>query len=177
MSKWRRLGIGYIEGNLIQPSNMPKLDVEKYAERLAGVAHFTVGQDPAELIDTIGGRVEYQDIEDWAAEDGSIFVHAESDFDVLLSRYTSPLRDRFTIAHELGHYFLHSEQGEVPIIAHRKGSTRIEWEANWFAAALLMPREAFAKACQRTDDIGRIATTFGVSVDAARVRRDSVCAG
>ncbi|MFE0473233.1 ImmA/IrrE family metallo-endopeptidase [Streptomyces sp. NPDC058947] len=61
---------------------------------------------------------------------------------------TSPRRQRFTVAHELGHLFLH--QGKPLIVDH---SVRVDWrdersslgtdkeemEANAFAAEVLMP--------------------------------------
>ena len=172
---FRRPGVLYTEGDAIKPCNVVKHHVEDFARRMASVAEFKLGDDPAEIVERLGGSIHYADLDEWASEDGSIFIHGESDFDILLSHYTSPLRDRFTVAHELGHYFLHSEQGSTPIIAHRKGSTRIEWEANWFAAGLLMPSEPFKKYCEKHSDLARIAAKFGVSEDAARVRRDAIC--
>ena len=79
---------------------------------------------------------------------GAIYVHGRGDFDIVLPQFTSPLRDRFTIGHELGHYFLHSRQGERPLVAYRQGSGRLEWEANWFAAGLLMPKDEFLRAAK-----------------------------
>lgn len=175
MSQWRRKGFRYTEGESIAPSNMMKRNVESYAERVAKVVGFKVGQDPSDVIEHFGGRIHFQDYSEWEAEDGSIFVHDQQDFDVLLSRYTSALRDRFTVAHELGHYFLHSNQGRRRIVAHRQGTSRIEWEANWFAAGLLMPRRRFVEVCEETKSLSKIAAVFGVSEDAARVRRDAIC--
>jgi len=107
-------------------------------------------------------------------ESGSIFVHAPNDFDILLAQYTSPIRDRFTLAHEIGHYYLHSNQGDNPIVATRKGSTRIEWEANWFAAELLMPRSEFQRIHRKLREWPAIACHFKVSVDAVKVRGSSL---
>ena len=51
-------------------------------------------------------------------------------------------RQRFTIAHELGHYFLHKEGVKL---CRTDGNSRVvsyldpEWQANTFASALLMP--------------------------------------
>lgn len=50
-------------------------------------------------------------------------------------------RDRFTIAHEVGHYFLHREgclfaRVELDVPAYRNP----EWQANTFASALLIPK-------------------------------------
>ncbi|WP_158510301.1 ImmA/IrrE family metallo-endopeptidase [Pseudomonas syringae] len=51
--------------------------------------------------------------------------------------------DRFTVAHELGHHFLHKN---VPVVFHQANRPRTlkpeqdsEWQANIFGAALLMP--------------------------------------
>jgi len=173
MSSYRR-DLQYREGDEIKPSNAYKSAVETYARSVAKIGEFSVGDDPSDLVEKIGGRVHYESLDEVVSENGSIFVHGPSDFDILLTEYTSPRRDRFTIAHELGHYFLHSEQGEFPIIAYRQGSTRIEWEANWFAAALLMPADEFREAWGRLQDISELAEEFGVSEDAARVRRESL---
>ncbi len=67
----------------------------------------------------------------------------------------SKVRRRFTIAHELGHYELHREEGKLFVDKNFKmfrsqtsGNTphnqRLEQEANAFAAAILMP-EALVK--------------------------------
>lgn len=153
---------------------MRKERVEAYAENVAVFANFDVGDDPADIVEQLGGNIEFQELDEWASESGSIFVHDSCDFDILLSHYTSPLRDKFTVAHELGHYFLHSNQGDIPIIAHRAGSGRVEWEANWFAAGLLMPSDRFKIAWKKYGDLSRVASEFGVSEDAARVRRDAL---
>jgi hypothetical protein len=175
MINLRRPNISYKEGDRIPPSNLCKQRVEEYAAQVAKVAEFGVGDDPGQLVDRLGGRITYHDLDEWLNEDGSVFVHAEADFEIVLPSYTSPLRDRFTVAHELGHYFLHSDQGAQPMVAYRKGSTRIEWEANWFAASLLMPRQKFRAACQQShDNLAVVSAKFGVSIDAARVRRDSI---
>lgn len=170
-----RPAINYTRGDDIQPSNLNKQAVEDYARKVAEVAGFHVGDDLSKLVDELAGRIHYQDLDDWIGEDGSIFVHGPFDFDIYLPHYTSPLRDRFTIGHELGHFFLHANQGDRPIIAYRSGSTRIEWEANWFAASLLMPRNEFARIVrEECNDNVFLARHFGVSVDAARVRKESL---
>jgi len=172
---YRRDDIDYREGDEIKPSNAYKAKVEEYAEQVATAFDFGVGEHPSAIVEKLGGRIHYEAMDELLDEAGSIFVHGEADFDILLPEYTSPKRDRFTIAHELGHYFLHSTQGETPIIAYRQGSTRIEWEANWFAAALLMPASEFRSACVELDgSLPLIADRFGVSEDAATVRKGAL---
>jgi len=53
----------------------------------------------------------------------------------------SVVRQRFTIAHELGHIQLHTKRIDRDIVISRKTDTGLlEKEANVFAASLLMPR-------------------------------------
>ncbi len=57
---------------------------------------------------------------------------------------------RFIIAHEFGHWILHYKQGDSAYL-HRqsvKGKNELENTADYFAAALLMPKNAFLKQYQ-----------------------------
>lgn len=80
-------------------------------------------------------------------------------------------RARMTVAHEIGHLILHSGQivfhFEEPINDNRFDP---EWQADQFAAALLMPREAFAKMTT----VHQAMKTFGVSKPAAICRAQVV---
>lgn len=171
-----RNDVQYVIGEEISPCNLEKSAVEAYAETVAETFGFVAGSDPLQLVRDLGGRIHLQAITDWidGTSSGSIFVHDRFDFDICLPTYTSPLRDRFTVGHELGHYFLHAGQGEQAIVAFRNGSTRIEWEANWFSAALLMPRKDFTTLAQLSKSDAALAGYFGVSQDAVRVRRKSL---
>lgn len=77
-------------------------------------------------------------------------------------------RDIFTIAHEIGHLFLHSNQKVK--LARGESSMKIyestEWQADTFAAALLIP----ADKINNNDNKFTVASRFGVSVQAAEVR-------
>jgi hypothetical protein len=65
-------------------------------------------------------------------------------------------RRRFSLAHELGHFFIpsHAEAGpalkcaDADLRARSSDSKQIEWEANDFASELLMPRKLFARDAQ-----------------------------
>lgn len=163
-------------------SGLSKDSVYELAETIGARLGFEPGGSLEELVAKLGGRIRYQNLWDIeSSESGSIQIHAEKNFDIFLAAHTGPLRDRFTIAHELGHYFLHflfplkmgNRQG--PMRARRYGSGRVEWEANWFAAGLLMPGDAFKtiyKGCER--DIIATAEKFGVSVSAAQIRAQAL---
>jgi hypothetical protein len=88
---------------------------------------------------------------------------------------------RFSIAHELGHYFLpgHLDAvlGDRNIHESHAGfgsGDRYELEADHFAAALLMPRQMFSAALRRAGDgiaaIERLAAKCGTSLTATATR-------
>ncbi len=162
------------------PSCLGRDVIQEFAETISikfGVTDFSGDEDPLQnFIKIIGGRIHYQDSTDFiGSESGSIEVIGRNNFDVYLSAFTGPLRDRFTLAHELGHYFIHSNQGTIPIRASRKGAGPIETEANWFAAALLMPKEDFSSLAKSLNrDVHALAGHYQVSVRAVEVRLSSV---
>ncbi len=96
-------------------------------------------------------------------------------------------RQRFTIAHELGHFFLHAGEelhvDRTATIYHRsprssEGVDEGEIEANLFAAELLMPQEFIEKdlASRGYVDLAdekqvwRLAKRYGVSTQAMSIR-------
>lgn len=102
-----------------------------------------------------------------------------------INSYHSNTRQRFTIAHELGHYLLH--KGDVfvdrPFLRDSKSSLAIdkqEIEANQFAAALLMPEELVTeefidliekrKISSPDILIEELASHFEVSIQAMTIR-------
>lgn len=104
---------------------------------------------------------------------------------ILVNGKDNALRRRFTIAHELGHYFLHLSDSERQSIAFRDEvyhgqKDRKEKEADFFAANLLMPEEkiraamrifdAFSSSGSKYDKIKYISRLFDVSLSAAEVR-------
>ncbi|WP_261516129.1 ImmA/IrrE family metallo-endopeptidase [Chelativorans petroleitrophicus] len=86
-----------------------------------------------------------------------------------------PNRQRFTLAHELGHYLLHRDHApfEDGLLFRSDAKNAREREANQFAALVLMPDTEFRTALS-SGDIDSVARTFGVSKQAAEYRRDSV---
>lgn len=94
------------------------------------------------------------------------------------SRSANPARRRFTVAHELGHYFIddHRTALEAGISPHNSSSFSsrmiVEQEADFFAACLLMPQKRFvqramARGLESVLDLSR---DFGTSVTSAAVR-------
>lgn len=100
----------------------------------------------------------------------------------------SSVRQRFTIAHELGHFFLHKNSEESIFVdkdfkvlfrsqESAPGEHKREQEANAFAASILMPRKKIEEEIKnnfmdRTDEvmIKLLAKKFDVSVIAMSIR-------
>jgi len=83
--------------------------------------------------------------------DLSGFLYRDKDGAIIgVNTHHHPVRQNFTIGHELGHYLLH-EQDQLHVDREfrvrlrndisSQGTDLAEREANFFAAALLMPRE------------------------------------
>jgi Zn-dependent peptidase ImmA (M78 family) len=92
---------------------------------------------------------------------------------IFLSKFDSPKRQMFTVAHELGHIILgHKKKFDVFYRQQThefNGSddAKDEKEANYFAASLLMPKELVQKFWEIHHDIELLAAYFGVSRSAA----------
>ncbi len=81
------------------------------------------------------------------------------------------LRQRFTLAHELGHIYLHDNDEEF--VDYRKDAPRTlkEYEADEFAGCLLMPENIFAiKWKESNGEYQKLSNYFGVSEAAIGMR-------
>lgn len=135
-------------------------------------------QNMDDIVKQLGGSVQ----EDIRFSDGAVLKEGET-FKILVSPFQDEKRRRFTIAHELGHLFLHMgylinkelwEQQDENIY-YRIGSSEKEYQANEFAAAFLMPQKTYVEKMNE-NIIGnkvntlKIAEYFNVSVEAASNR-------
>ena len=140
-----------------------------------------------------GIRVRYEPLDDELS--GMIFIK-DNQAVIGVNAHHSPNRQRYTIAHELGHYFLHADilrEGAhvdtVITMLNRDqdaalGTVNIEIEANQFAAELLMPRQMIENYLRSeglgsaavSDDavIGSMAKAFKVSTTAMAIRLATV---
>lgn len=163
-------------------ASLNKAQVADFAERMAELLGFKAGDDIEAVVRNLGGTIGYQSIWDLNDEEpSSLIIDALDKFRIILTSHTSKERDRFTIAHELGHYFLHcllplnAEADFVPMRATRYGSDIAEWQANWFGASFLMPEAEFRRIYNETcGDTYAIAKYFAVSASTASVRAKSL---
>ena len=98
--------------------------------------------------------------------------------------YGSP-RARFTVAHELGHYFIDEHRnalaaGSPPHFSFTEhpADNPVEAEANLFAANLLMPTKEFLSAIKEVrkglGGIIDLASTFAVSIQSTALRHTAI---
>jgi Zn-dependent peptidase ImmA (M78 family) len=113
------------------------------------------------------------------------FLTDKQIFAILVNQHKAPTRQQFTVAHEFGHYFLHRDEirqelfvdsdsivDNVAVLFRRDTgeSSRLEVEANNFAASLLMPTDLLAKAWEQLQSVDECADVFSVSVEAMSIR-------
>lgn len=111
----------------------------------------------------------------------------EEKFEILVNKNDAKVRQRFTIAHEIGHYFLHQEflmkeELHIDIMYRKNGENEIEIEeekererqVDYFAGALLMNQTLLEKMHKENNSIQELADIFNVSVSAMTVRLDTL---
>lgn len=92
-----------------------------------------------------------------------------------INKYHSKKRQRFTMAHELGHYVLHRNnigiKHEDMVLFRNNEVNPMEVEANNFASELLIPREEFKKhIADGVTKISDLSEKFDVSISAIRYK-------
>jgi Zn-dependent peptidase ImmA (M78 family) len=163
-------------------------NVEKAAFALLVAHDITRPPVPVDaLAELEGAEVRYRQFDD----DVSGLLLREEDLAIIgVNAGHAKTRQRFTIAHELGHLTLKSHKGR-PVIVEHLSRARVHWrdgtsgqatereeiEANQFAAALLMPQvmiegDFWPLAGRHPHDVvvARMARRYGVSEQAMHFR-------
>lgn len=103
--------------------------------------------DPEAIAFKKGANVQEEPLE---GMDGNIVREGDRAIITVNSRLNYPRQKRFVIAHELGHFFLHPHARQFDTVDTAQatnwseGQSVEEYEANLFAAELLMPNFMFA---------------------------------
>ena len=108
----------------------------------------TLPIDLTTLAKKLNIAVQYEDLDSDIS--GFLVIRNEKSI-IALNKKHSKNRQRFTFAHEIGHYRLHRNLGEEQLFLQKKltyfksekysKDANMEKEANQFAAHLLMPKE------------------------------------
>ena len=128
--------------------------------------------DPILIASSLDVRVHFVTF-DSEREGVSGFYDCEEDA-IFVNRHEFPLRQTFTVAHELGHKVLHEEwarSADYQVLLRdttKQNQDYREREANVFAAELLMPK--FMMDQYRDLPVEQLSILFAVSVPAMRTR-------
>ncbi len=98
-------------------------------------------------------------------------------YTILLNEKQSYEQQRFTLAHELGHFFLHKqilESEELHVDIMYKIENEQEAEVDYFAGALLMNKLLLEKMYEKNQSIRELAEMFEVSVSVMTIRLDTI---
>lgn len=164
----RRKQIGNIAEMVNRQLNLsPGFNIYEVVNRLGGVI-------------TVADSVDYFD-NDYEAKIGH-YENQDCEFEIVLAANKPSTRMRFSIAHEIGHYFLHFLDGEDGIVNKEYFLGEMgpkEWEANEFASVFLMPEIQFIEVAEASlkdgkYDVGAIAKAFQVTICAADIRGASI---
>lgn len=159
--------------------------IEESAELLLRENGFySVGFDINKLVKTL--KIDLvKKVFDFDSDISGLLAIGNDKVIISVNTLEDPKRQRFTIAHELGHLKLHSKDQPVfidkaPKVMYRNnasttGEIHKEREANAFAAALLMPKNLIADAIDNCDYDGNdvikfLAKEFKVSEQAMSFR-------
>lgn len=168
-----------------------KTRLRNIVEKLLGDAKIKVPPVPVDcLIRSHGIVIARKRFDDETS--GLIYVDAKTNNVVVgLNVSHSKTRQRFTLAHELGHFLLHKQNGGGLHVDDRDffikfrdhhssdGSDREEREANAFAAELLMPSSFLGRDAGKLQEglsfsdetaVRELASRYGVSIQALSFR-------
>lgn len=157
-------------------------DIEDKATKLLKETNMlnAIPVDPVLLANKLNIRIYAGEFRD--PDISGVMRKKGNETEILIQSDHHPNRQRFTIAHEIGHYILHADKDELEkkdIIFRRSREFTIEEEeANRFAAALLMPKKAILKEIEECNAllqykdilVDYLATKFRVSTQAMRIR-------
>lgn len=133
--------------------------------------------EPERIAEHLGVTVEKRRLDHGI--DGLLIRRSGSEpFIAVVNAYTSGNRQRFTLAHELGHYvrdYRGRATGRIGIVEYRNepsstGADDREIWANGFAASLLMPASIVRVMWAQGQTPERMARLFGVSAQALTIR-------
>ncbi len=164
--------------------NGMRMKINALAEDIIKLFDIPTPIDDMDMVVTkLGGRLQ-EDKETSGYSDGTIDREdLNYPFCIRIPYRQSENRKNFTVAHELGHLFLHMGymidsdlwERSRSMKFRRSGNSELELQANEFAAALLMPRGKYKEILDKFSEdnyvfISKVADYFHVSIDAATYR-------
>lgn len=163
-----------------QKSDEPQLivdvnDIITYARKNGFIVNYVTNVEGI-INSTEGVDVEY--IDNLPSSVSGKLEHKNNKWVVIVNKLHHPNRQRFTMAHELAHYYLHRDSSDKfadTTFFRDDAYTPIEYVANDFASQLLMPEDSVRQCIgSGITSLNQVAELFQVSVDAMRNRIKSL---
>ncbi|MDF2544327.1 MAG: putative transcriptional regulator with an addtional conserved domain [Herbinix sp.] len=151
--------------------------IEDYANQLRN--HWQLGNGPIENLTAVlqknGIMISVMDLNNQKIDAFSVWYDSVP-YVFLSSDKPSNARIRFDIAHELGHLLMHADNFSDDDVDKKIIHDKLEYEANVFAGAFLMPEESFSKDVYSTsiDHFIQLKKKWNVSLAAMIYRCESL---
>jgi len=149
---------------------MTKTQIEQEVQKLVNGYNYPI--DIVEIAQKLGFEVYLSNFDN--PDVAGMVINSLDNKSIYINKKDIPQRQRFTIAHEIGHIVLHHKKDatfeEVDYRNTNELPSQKEIEANAFAAALLMPKELAIKVWDRLQDVDDFADYFKVSKSAGAIR-------
>jgi Zn-dependent peptidase ImmA (M78 family) len=163
-------------------------EISALAELVRDSLELDIPVDVETAVHRLGGTMQVAEAAPGGPE-ASVRRNGER-FEIIIKKNCWPARTRFSLAHELGHLFLHMGYLVNPetwglsseycdSVYHRFGYSIEEAEANLFAAAFLMPEKEFRRAANELGNEGNnavkeLANHFKTSASATLKRGEEL---
>lgn len=165
----------------IDPKTIEEIAGKLHRKYAGDVETITIN-DLTRLANDLGAKVELADF-DSDKVSARVFEDEQNKdkYTVQIARNESLRRQKFSLAHEIGHVIFHKVD-KTPLVEYRRPLLEYadpdqlykETQANVFASALLIPERMARNAWESIRDIDDIAEVFEVSRSAAFVRLNSL---
>ena len=158
---------------------------QQTSELLRSFGLFSAPVDVQAVATRLGARVVFADLDD---EVSGFLLLERKLITIAVNKSHHFNRQRFTIAHECGHLYLHADHGDQIWVDKQttlfyrdsnasSGEQRAEIQANQFAAGLLMPEQLLLDNLvseMREADVYQLALKFQVSEQSMLLRLGSL---
>lgn len=149
-------------------SSMTDEQIIKLAELKAQEISYKYDGKIDRCLQQLGGELRYIDFwKNYGTENGSIWIVSPKKFAIWLSERASKRLNLYTIAHELGHYFVHYIHSDISktdkfLVATRYGEGAVERQADIFAINLLAPSHVVKRMLDAEGDIEHVSNLLCV---------------
>lgn len=151
------------------------IKIQEIAERVRELTHRYGTRDPRELAAALGVEILPRAFE---RQRGAYKVIMRNPF-IFIKSDLGPVMENIVLAHELGHHCLHRLEaqrlgGFREFNIFDMGSDRMEYEANIFAAELMLPDDEVLEYIREGHDIHEIASAMGSDINLVALKADAL---